>query len=130
MAVIGDYGNRLAIVARQHALNRAAPVRLEGNPLANPELEHVCVGADVLQVIKGMGYDHRIGAAFLNAGLGYGGSCFPKDSSALLRTAEKQAEKLASVEDQLLSVIEEKIEKREPLTKRAVKAGCAITAAM
>ena len=35
MAVIGDYGNRLAIVARQHALNRAAPVRLEGNPLAN-----------------------------------------------------------------------------------------------
>lgn len=47
------------------------------------------VGADVIQVIKGMGYDHRIGAAFLNAGLGYGGSCFPKDSSALVRTAEK-----------------------------------------
>ena len=47
------------------------------------------VGADVIQVIKGMGYDHRIGAAFLNAGLGYGGSCFPKDSSALARTAEK-----------------------------------------
>src|SRR3954452_331365 len=49
MAVIGDYSNRLTIVARQHALNRAAPVRLEGNPLANPELEHVRVGADVLQ---------------------------------------------------------------------------------
>jgi UDPglucose 6-dehydrogenase len=47
------------------------------------------VGADVLQVIKGMGSDHRIGAAFLNAGLGYGGSCFPKDSSALVKTAEK-----------------------------------------
>jgi UDPglucose 6-dehydrogenase len=47
------------------------------------------VGADVIQVIKGMGYDHRIGATFLNAGLGYGGSCFPKDSSALVRTAEK-----------------------------------------
>jgi UDPglucose 6-dehydrogenase len=47
------------------------------------------VGADVIQVIKGMGSDHRIGAAFLNAGLGYGGSCFPKDSSALARTAEK-----------------------------------------
>jgi len=47
------------------------------------------VGADVIQVIKGMGLDNRIGSAFLNAGLGYGGSCFPKDSSALARTAEK-----------------------------------------
>src|SRR3954449_10944201 len=54
MAVIGDYGNRLTIVARQHALNRAAPVRLEGNPLANPELEHVRVGADVLQQTKAL----------------------------------------------------------------------------
>ncbi len=54
-------------------------------------IANICdaVGADVMQVIKGMGYDHRIGAAFLNAGLGYGGSCFPKDSSALARTAEK-----------------------------------------
>ncbi len=54
-------------------------------------IANICdgAGADVLQVIKGMGYDHRIGAAFLNAGLGYGGSCFPKDSSALARTAEK-----------------------------------------
>src|SRR4051794_21395384 len=54
MAVIGDYGNRLAIVARQHALNRAAPVRLEGDPLANLELEHVRVGADVLQQTKAL----------------------------------------------------------------------------
>ncbi len=46
------------------------------------------VGADVIQVIKGMGNDSRIGSAFLNAGLGYGGSCFPKDTSALVRTAE------------------------------------------
>src|SRR3954453_14595779 len=54
MAVIGDYGNRLAIVARQHALNWAAPVRLEGDPLANPEFEHVRVGADVLQQTKAL----------------------------------------------------------------------------
>src|SRR3954471_20413925 len=54
MAVIGDYSNRLAIVACQHALNRAAPVRLEGNPLANPELEHVHVGTDVLQQTKAL----------------------------------------------------------------------------
>lgn len=54
-------------------------------------IANICdsVGADVIQVIKGMGMDRRIGAAFLNAGLGYGGSCFPKDSSALARTAEK-----------------------------------------
>src|SRR3954471_1944994 len=54
MAVIGDYGNRLAIVARQHALNRAAPVRLEGDPLANLELEHVRVSSDVLQQTKAL----------------------------------------------------------------------------
>src|SRR4051812_5532476 len=54
MAVIGDYGNRLAIVARQHALNRAAPVWLEGDPLANAELKHVRVGADVLQQTKAL----------------------------------------------------------------------------
>ncbi|MEN6521349.1 MAG: UDP-glucose/GDP-mannose dehydrogenase family protein [Armatimonadota bacterium] len=45
-------------------------------------------GADVLQVTKGMGYDSRIGNAFLNAGLGYGGSCFGKDASCLIHTAD------------------------------------------
>lgn len=54
-------------------------------------IANICdqVGADVAQVVKGMGLDSRIGPAFLNPGLGYGGSCFPKDTSALVRTAEK-----------------------------------------
>ena len=53
------------------------------------EIANLCelAGGDVTQVVKGMGLDPRIGAAFLNAGLGYGGSCFPKDTDALIQTA-------------------------------------------
>ena len=49
------------------------------------EIANVCeeVGADVAEVARGMGLDQRIGSAFLRAGVGYGGSCFPKDVSAL-----------------------------------------------
>jgi UDPglucose 6-dehydrogenase len=52
-------------------------------------IANICeqVNADVAQVVKGMGLDSRIGPAFLSAGIGYGGSCFPKDSSSLLHTA-------------------------------------------
>ncbi|MDW8067065.1 MAG: UDP-glucose/GDP-mannose dehydrogenase family protein [Aquificaceae bacterium] len=45
-------------------------------------------GADVKLVADGMGYDKRIGRAFLNAGIGYGGSCFPKDVKAFIRIAQ------------------------------------------
>jgi UDPglucose 6-dehydrogenase len=47
------------------------------------------VGADVQQVARGIGLDKRIGAKFLHAGPGYGGSCFPKDTLALVRTAQQ-----------------------------------------
>jgi UDPglucose 6-dehydrogenase len=49
------------------------------------EIANVCeeVGADVAEVARGMGLDNRIGPSFLRAGIGYGGSCFPKDVSAL-----------------------------------------------
>jgi len=54
------------------------------------EIASICekLGADVKLVAQGMGMDARIGAAFLNAGLGYGGSCFPKDVKALTYMAE------------------------------------------
>jgi UDPglucose 6-dehydrogenase len=54
------------------------------------EVANLCelVGADVTKVAEGMGYDNRIGSAFLNAGIGYGGSCFPKDTSALISIAK------------------------------------------
>ncbi len=54
------------------------------------DIANLCekVGGDVQQVAKGIGLDNRIGGKFLNAGPGYGGSCFPKDTLALLRTAQ------------------------------------------
>ncbi|OGX29808.1 MAG: UDP-glucose 6-dehydrogenase [Omnitrophica WOR_2 bacterium RIFCSPHIGHO2_01_FULL_52_10] len=47
------------------------------------------IGADVLKVAEGMGFDKRIGRKFLDAGIGYGGSCFPKDVDAFIRLSEK-----------------------------------------
>ena len=53
------------------------------------EIANVCeeTGADVLEVARGMGLDHRIGSHFLRPGIGFGGSCFPKDVSALKQLA-------------------------------------------
>ncbi len=53
-------------------------------------LSNVCeaVGADIIDVVQGLGLDHRIGPHFLQPGPGYGGSCFPKDTSALIAVAE------------------------------------------
>ncbi len=54
-------------------------------------IANICenAGADVSQVMKGMGLDARIGMQFLQAGLGYGGSCFPKDVDSLIHTASR-----------------------------------------
>lgn len=63
------------------------------------EIADLCekVGADVQDVAKGIGLDKRIGSKFLHPGPGYGGSCFPKDTLALLKTAEDNAVQLQIV---------------------------------
>jgi UDPglucose 6-dehydrogenase len=60
------------------------------------EMANLCerVGADVHMVAKGMGFDQRIGPKFLHPGPGYGGSCLPKDTNALLRIAQEHGMKL------------------------------------
>ena len=64
------------------------------------EIADLCdrVGADVQDVARGIGLDGRIGRKFLHAGPGFGGSCFPKDCRALVRTAREAAAPLALVE--------------------------------
>ncbi|HEX4735963.1 MAG TPA: UDP-glucose/GDP-mannose dehydrogenase family protein [Allosphingosinicella sp.] len=64
------------------------------------EIADVCeaVGAEVQDVARGIGLDNRIGSKFLHAGPGYGGSCFPKDTLALLKTAEDYEAPLRIVE--------------------------------
>jgi len=64
------------------------------------EMADLCeqVGADVQEVARGMGFDNRIGAKFLHAGPGFGGSCFPKDTSALIKTAHDHGVPLRLVE--------------------------------
>jgi UDPglucose 6-dehydrogenase len=64
------------------------------------EIAELCeeVGANVQEVARGIGLDNRIGGKFLNAGPGYGGSCFPKDTLALVRTAQEFGAPLSLVE--------------------------------
>ena len=64
------------------------------------EIADLCetIGADVQDVARGMGLDNRIGGKFLHAGPGFGGSCFPKDATALLKTAHDHGAQLRIVE--------------------------------
>jgi UDPglucose 6-dehydrogenase len=84
------------------------------------EMADLCeaVDADVQDLARGIGLDNRIGAKFLHAGPGYGGSCFPKDTLALLRTAEE-----AGVEQRIVStVVEVNDHRKEAMADRVKKA--------
>ena len=64
------------------------------------EMADLCekVGADVQEIARGIGLDNRIGSKFLHAGPGYGGSCLPKDTLALVKTAQDHGTALRIVE--------------------------------
>ncbi len=100
----------------KYANNAYLAARLTfANALAN-----VCevVGADVIDVIRGIGLDHRIGPHFLQPGPGYGGSCFPKDTAALIAVAED-----AGYDFQLLrAVIEADHEQRRRVAEKVRQA--------
>ena len=81
------------------------------------DIANLCelVGANIQDVAKGMSYDPRIGASFLNAGIGYGGSCFPKDTKALKYLAKQHGYKLKTVE----AAVDVNIEQKTKLYKKA-----------
>jgi UDPglucose 6-dehydrogenase len=119
-------------VARLHAaldapvvrcdVNSAEMIKLAANALLATkisfvnEIANVCeaTGADVEQVARGVGLDHRLGPYFLRAGIGFGGSCFPKDVSAL-----KQLAGNSGYHFQLLSAVIEvnELQKRRVVAK-------------
>ncbi|AEI37348.1 MAG: UDP-glucose/GDP-mannose dehydrogenase family protein [Zymomonas mobilis subsp. pomaceae] len=84
------------------------------------ELADLCevVGGDVQDVARGIGADNRIGPKFLHAGPGYGGSCFPKDTLALLKTAENFSTPLRIVE----SVVTANDSRKRAMARKVLRA--------
>lgn len=84
------------------------------------EIADLCekVGADVQEVSRGIGLDNRIGAKFLHAGPGYGGSCFPKDTLALLKTAQDNDSPVRIVE----AVVQVNDQRKRAMGRKAIQA--------
>ncbi len=84
------------------------------------EISDLCdkVGANVQQVARGIGLDKRIGGKFLHAGPGYGGSCFPKDTLALSKTAQEHESPVRIVD----TVIDVNNKRKQAMVERIVKA--------
>lgn len=86
------------------------------------DIANLCelVGADIQDVAKGMSYDDRIGSKFLNAGIGYGGSCFPKDTKALEYIARQNGYELKTVKAAIDINTEQKIVLYKKASKRLI----------
>jgi UDPglucose 6-dehydrogenase len=84
------------------------------------EIADLCeeVGADVQAVARGIGLDNRIGSKFLHAGPGYGGSCFPKDTLALVKTAQDAGTPLRLVE----TVVAVNDQRKRAMARKVIKA--------
>ncbi len=84
------------------------------------EMADLCelLGANVQEVARGIGLDRRIGSKFLHAGPGYGGSCFPKDTLALVRTAESVGAPTKIVE----AVVDINARRKKAMAERIIKA--------
>lgn len=124
-------------VYRPLSLNQSAPVMFTGRRTAElikyaanaflavkitfiNEIADLCeqVGADVQEVSRGIGMDNRIGRKFLNAGPGYGGSCFPKDTLALLKTADDNETPLRIVE----ATVQVNDQRKRAMGRKVIKA--------
>lgn len=89
------------------------------------DIANLCelVGADIQDVAQGMSYDQRIGNKFLNAGIGYGGSCFPKDTKALSYIAQQNGYELKTVKAAIDINNEQKITLFKKANKRLITFG-------
>ncbi|MBX3593329.1 UDP-glucose/GDP-mannose dehydrogenase family protein [Sphingomonas sp.] len=139
--VVGSEDERASQVMRDIyrplSLNQAAPVMFTGRRTAElikyaanaflavkitfiNEIADLCeqVGADVQEVSRGIGLDNRIGRKFLNAGPGYGGSCFPKDTLALLKTADDNETPLRIVE----ATVQVNDQRKRAMGRKVIKA--------
>ncbi len=124
-------------VYRPLSLNQTAPIIFTGRRTAElikyaanaflavkitfiNEIADLCeaVGGDVQEVARGIGLDNRIGRKFLNAGPGYGGSCFPKDTLALLKTAADSEVPLRIVE----STVQVNDARKRAMGRKVIKA--------
>ena len=127
----------LAQIYRPLSLNQSAPVLFTRRRTAEiikyaanaflatkitfiNEIADLCevAGADVQEVARGIGLDNRIGRKFLHAGPGYGGSCFPKDTLALLKTAQDFESPLRIVE----AVVTANDQRKRAMGRKVIKA--------